>query len=181
MNDKAVRAGTWVAGIAGVTVATAVLLIAWAGMTPSVVDAAEGGRGEDARLRVMWLGDEGGHRPIDRARQLVPVMLDRGIEIHYTQNVDALTHANMDAYDALIIYANIERITAEQDAALLRYVENGGGLVAIHSASFCFHNSDDYIDLVGGQFRSHGTGVFRTRVVEDMPRDFVGYEGFESW
>ncbi|MEX2671070.1 MAG: PVC-type heme-binding CxxCH protein [Phycisphaeraceae bacterium] len=148
---------------------------------PRDVDAAEAGQGEDSRLRVMWLGDEASHRPPDRARQLVPAMLDRDIEIHYTQNMDALTYPTMDAYDALIIYANIEQISAEQEAALLRYVDNGGGLVAIHSASFCFHNSDDYIELVGAQFQSHGAGVFRTRVVEDMPRDFVGYEGFESW
>jgi uncharacterized protein len=64
---------------------------------------------------------------------------------------------------------------------LLKYVEDGGGFVAIHSASACFHNSEKFVALVGGQFRSHGAGVFRTRIAQPDHPVMRGFTGFESW
>jgi type 1 glutamine amidotransferase len=49
--------------------------------------------------------------------------------------------------------------------ALLDFVERGGGLVPLHCASYCFLNSPKYIELVGGQFKSHETGVFKETLV----------------
>ena len=43
--------------------------------------------------------------------------------------------------------------------------KDGGGLIPVHCGSFCFLNSDKYIELVGGQFRSHGFTRFETKIV----------------
>jgi len=136
---------------------------------------------DPAALHVLMLGDSGPHKPAERIRELVPYLLHRGVKVHYTERVDDLNAENLARYDALMIYANITTITPEQEAALLGYIEGGGGLVAVHCASYCFHNSPKYIAMVGGQFSRHGTGVFATRIVKPDHPVVRGYKGFESW
>src|SRR4029079_2899242 len=105
----------------------------------------------------------------------------RGIAITYTQKADDLNVPNLSKYDALIIYANIDRIEPDQEKALLDYVERGGGFVPLHCASYCFLNSPKYIALVGAQFRSHSTGVFKTTIAESEHPILKGYSSFESY
>src|SRR5262245_17324835 len=107
-------------------------------------------------LKVLFLGDNGHHRPADRYRQLEPVFAARGIELTYTDKADALSDRTLAGYDALIVYANTTRITPEQEKTLLDFVEAGKGFVPLHCASYCFLNSPKYIDLVGAQFQKHG-------------------------
>jgi putative membrane-bound dehydrogenase-like protein len=132
-------------------------------------------------LKVLFLGDNGHHRPADRYRQLEPVFAKRGIELTYTEKMDALSDKTLAGYDALIIYANTTRISPEQEKALLDFVEGGKGFVPLHCASYCFLNSPKYIDLVGAQFLRHGTGTFTTTVGEPNHPIMKGYKGFESW
>jgi putative membrane-bound dehydrogenase-like protein len=132
-------------------------------------------------LKVLFLGDNGHHRPAERYRQLQPVLAARGIDLVYTDKVDALNPKVLASYDALAVYANIEKIGPEQEKALLDFVEGGKGLVALHCASYCFLNSPKYVALVGAQFKSHGTGVFRTTLAEPGHPILRGFGGFESW
>ena len=136
---------------------------------------------EPAPLKVLFLGDKGHHRPADRAKQLIPVLAKRGIDVRYTDDVKELNLENLKKYQALIVYANIDKIAPEQEKALLDYVAEGGGFVPLHCASFCFRNSPKSWRLVGGQFKSHGTGVFRDEIVEREHPIMKGFGGFESW
>jgi type 1 glutamine amidotransferase len=81
----------------------------------------------------------------------------------------------------VLIYANITRISPEQEKALLDFVSAGGGLAPIHCASYCFHNSTNYIALVGAQFRRHGTGVFKETIVKSDHPIMKGLDAIESW
>jgi type 1 glutamine amidotransferase len=112
------------------------------------------------RLRVLFLGDNGHHRPADRFQQLQPVLARRGIELEYTDQLDDLSAAKLAGYDCLLVYANHPRIAPAQEQALLDFVAAGGGFVPLHCASYCFLNSPKYIELVGAQLLRHGTGVF---------------------
>ena len=132
-------------------------------------------------LTALFLGDRGHHRPADRAAQLIPVMHDRGIEVTYTDDQRDLNPSTLARYDALILYANIDAITPEQDKALLDYVARGGGFVPLHCASFCFRNSPDFVALVGAQFLRHGTGEFDTKVVDADHPIMKGLEPFRTW
>lgn len=151
----------------------------------AAVFAAEGdaSAGADHRLRVLFLGDghSPSHDPPMRLRDLAPAMLDRGIELVYTEDLAVLDRAILDRYPVLMIYGNHEYLSPEQEAALLSYVEDGGGLVAVHSASGMFGNSSAYIELIGGQFLSHGSGVFSERIAEPDHPIMQGYEPFSSW
>jgi putative membrane-bound dehydrogenase-like protein len=132
-------------------------------------------------LRLLFLGDEAGHQPRTRYEVIRPVLAARGIHLDYADSLDVLRPETLSRYDGLIIYANHPKITADQEKALLEYVASGKGFIPIHCASYCFLNSPRYIALVGAQFRSHGTGVFRPQVVRPDHPIMQGYEPFRSW
>jgi putative membrane-bound dehydrogenase-like protein len=132
-------------------------------------------------LKVLFLGDQGHHRPADRAAQITPVLAGRGIQVTYTEKVADLNPQTLASYDALIIYANINDINRGQEQALVDYVEGGGGFVPLHCASYCFLNSPRYIALVGAQFQRHGTGTFDTSIVDPAHPIMKGFEPFRTW
>jgi putative membrane-bound dehydrogenase-like protein len=132
-----------------------------------------------APLKVLFLGDAGAHLPRQRFDQLQPVFAKKQIELVYTNKAEDLL--KLDGYDGLIVFANIDTITPAQEKALLAYVESGKGFIPVHCASFCFRNSDAVVKMIGAQFRSHTTGVFRTKstgVEHPILKDF---EPFQSW
>src|SRR3954453_15749140 len=132
-------------------------------------------------LKILFLGDNGGHRPAERFRQLQPVLAARGIDLTYTDKVEALDPKVLAPYDGLVVYANTPRISPEQERALLDFVEGGKGFVPLHCASYCFLNSPKYVALVGAQYKSHRTGTFRTTIAAPDHPVMRGFAGFESW
>ncbi len=143
--------------------------------------AARGFAADPPKLKLLFLGDRGHHNPAARFKQFQPVMAARGIDVTYTENMDDLNLRTLSAYDGLIVYANTDKIKPEQETALLDYVASGKGFIPLHCASFCFQNSDKYIALVGAQFKSHKTGVFRVENAGSNHPIMRGYAGFESW
>jgi type 1 glutamine amidotransferase len=132
-------------------------------------------------VRVLFLGDRAGHRPAQRFAIIEPVLAQRGIQVSYTESMDDLNPGRLAAVDCLLIYANITQISPEQEKALLDFVSAGGGLAPIHCASYCFHNSSNYIALVGAQFRRHGAGVFKDTIIQPDHPIMQGMEPIESW
>src|SRR4051794_24916608 len=126
-------------------VAALLLAPAFAG----VVGAQEARPTVAERRSVLFLGDQGLHRPAERHEQIAPVLAGRGIDVAYTESMSDLNPENLGKYDALLIYANTTEIAKDQEKALLDYVARGGGLVPVHCASYCFLNSPDYVALVG--------------------------------
>ncbi len=138
--------------------------------------------GQEAKpIKILFLGDNGHHRPAERFLQLRPILAKRGIDLTYTDKTEVLDPKALAPYDGLLIYANTTKITPDQEAALLEYVEGGKGFIPLHCASYCFLNSPKYIALVGAQFRRHDTGTFRTIMAEPSHPIMKGFEGFESW
>jgi len=134
-----------------------------------------------APMHVLILGDNGHHRPTNFFELIQPALASRGIEMTYTDSLDSLNSTNLGRYDALVIYANHTRISPDQEQALLDYVESGHGFVPIHCASYCFLNSPKYIELVGAQFKSHSTGVFKETIVNPEHPVMKGLTPIESW
>jgi putative membrane-bound dehydrogenase-like protein len=155
-------------------VLVAVLLV---GLSSAQLAAAE----PPGPIKVLFLGDNGHHRPAERFRQLQPVLARRGIDLTYTDKATALSPRVLAGYDGLMIYANTTRITPEQEKALLDFVESGKGFIPLHCASYCFLNSPKYVELVGAQFKSHGTGTFRATIAAPDHSLMKGFRGFESW
>ena len=132
-------------------------------------------------LKVLFLGDNGLHKPAERLRPFAPAMMNRGIQVVYTEDASALTLENLKRYDAVLVYANIDTIAPEPEKALLDYVTEGGGLVALHSASASFSNSPKLLALIGAQFQRHDPiASFRTRVATPAHPVAQGFTSFES-
>ena len=138
------------------------------------------GHGSDL-IRVLFLGDNGSHRPAERFELLQSALSSKGIELTYTDDMRDIHPSKLAGYDVLAIYANVTEISAEQESAMLDFVSAGGGLVPIHCASYCFHNSPRYIELVGAQFKRHGSGVFKESIIDHNHPVTQGLEEIESW
>lgn len=132
-------------------------------------------------LRVLFLGDDGHHQPLARASQVAAPLRERGIDLHYTASLDALSPEGLSGYHALLVYANHPTIGRAQEQALLAFVRAGGGLVAVHSASACFANSPAWVELVGARFERHGSGTFGTERTAPGHPLLQGFAGFTSW
>lgn len=158
-----------------------VIAISMAGVAQAEQTKHESGARPIRPIRVLFLGDNGHHKPVDRAAQLIPQLHKRGIEVTYTNRVEHLNPGMLNQYDGLIIYANLTVITREQEKALLEYVQGGGGFVPIHCASYCFLNSPKYVALVGAQFKRHNAGVFSVKATKPDHPILKDFKGFESW
>jgi putative membrane-bound dehydrogenase-like protein len=145
------------------------------------------------RIEVLFLGHTrdaatvdpkagGWYHDSDRlAPMLQAALATQGFNFSYTTDAADLNAANLAKYDALVIYANHRTIAPAQEKALLDFVNGGKGLLALHSASFCFQNSPAYISLVGGQFARHGTGEFTTAFVNPSHPVLAGLTPFQAW
>ena len=119
-----------------------------------LVAACLGVRADEPKpLKILFVGDEGHHRPAERYRQMIKPMADRKIDIQYAGDARAFNADTLAKYDGVIVYANIDNMTPEQEQALLDYVASGKGFIPLHCASYCFRNSSKYVELVGAQFQ----------------------------
>lgn len=108
------------------------------------------------RLEILFLGHKSKHHDSEKlADILTKEYFKEGINISYTTDPNDLNDANLKQYDGLLLYANHDTITASQEKALLDFVRGGKGFIPLHSASFCFRNSPEVVELIGGQFKSH--------------------------
>ena len=118
------------------------------------------------------LGDSLGGDPLTMSDAKLEWLLSR---------LRAIPHIDFVRIGSKIPMVLPQRITPEQEKALLDFVEGGKGFIPLHCASYCFLNSPKYIDLVGAQFQKHGTGTFRTTIAEPNHPILKGFTGFESW
>lgn len=101
-------------------------LVAWfvCLMSGATVSAQQVGAGTGS-IKVLFLGDQGHHRPADLYRVLGPSLKSYGIEVTYSEDVaTSLSTKRLAEFDALMIYANIDQLGAEQeksDARLCRF------------------------------------------------------------
>ena len=134
------------------------------------------------RIELLFLGHEIEHH---NSRAYFPILASAltkdGINITYTEKPSDLNSDNLALYDGLIVYANHEEITESEETALLNFVKKGKAFIPIHSASFCFKNSPEYINLVGAQFMSHETGTFTAEITNIEHPITKNLKPFETW
>jgi putative membrane-bound dehydrogenase-like protein len=166
--------GSKVLWLAGVALASGVLISAQsAGQAPST-----GPR----RVEILFLGHASTEHDSGRFAPLLKAALAQyGFNISYTTDPADLNAAHLAQYDALMLYANHEQITPDQERALLDFVAGGKGFLPIHSASSCFRNSPAYIALVGAQLQRHGAGEFTASFVETGHPVMAGVQPFQVW
>jgi putative membrane-bound dehydrogenase-like protein len=134
------------------------------------------------KVELLFLGHDSEHHNSAAFMPLLASELSKeGINFTYTADLSSLNPAELAKYDGLVIYANHEQISPDQEKALLGFVEAGGGLIPVHCASFCFQNSEKYIELVGAQFKSHETGTFQARITNREHPIAKNLQEFSTW
>lgn len=134
------------------------------------------------RAEVLFLGHASEHHNSRLyAPWLATALFASGINITYTENLEDLNKENLSKYDGLVIYANHDVLSKEQETAMKNFVESGKGLIPLHSATGCFKNSDWYIETIGGQFASHGEGEFTAEIVSPNQAIIQGLKPFTTW
>lgn len=154
----------------------AVLSLLFAGL-------AAAGAAEPRPIRVLFLGHESKHHDSGAFCPMVMEALGRdAIYFDYeTSPAEALRPERLRHVDALLLYANHDAIKPAEWTALRDYVENGGGFVPVHSASYCFRNEPGFVKLVGAQFKSHGGGEFSCTIVKPDHPAMAGLKPFHAW
>ncbi len=134
-------------------------------------------------IRVLFLGHEDitHHNSSANAAILMEKFGRDAIYFDYFNQPDCLNPRTLSHYDAVMLYANHEKITPDQFNALLAFVESGHGFLPIHCASACFGNEPRFIALVGARFKSHGTGVFKATIVNQSHPIMKGVNEYETW
>lgn len=134
------------------------------------------------RLEILLLGNDSKHHDSEKFAEIISQdFFKNGINISYTTDPNDLNEENLSKYDGLMIYSNHDQIKPDLEKALLNYVKSGKGFIPVHCASFCFQNSAAYIDLVGGQFKSHKTGEFSATIVDAQHPVTKGVTPFKTW
>ena len=70
------------------------------------------------RIEVLFLGDKGHHKPIERVPQLMAALGPKGINITYTDDLSDLNPKTLGKYDALMVFANWDTLPAPAEKAL---------------------------------------------------------------
>ncbi|MGF7215026.1 putative membrane-bound dehydrogenase-like protein [Spirosoma lacussanchae] len=134
------------------------------------------------RTEILFLGDNGHHKPRERVAQLMAALGNRGINITYTDRLADLNADNLNQYDGLLIFANWDSLPKPQEKALLDYVSAGHGVIPVHCASYCFRNSSEYVDkVVGGQFWRHRMDTIQTRFTQPNSPITAGLPSFKAY
>lgn len=119
------------------------------------------------RLELFFLGHDSKHHDSELLADILSKeYFEDGINITYSNDPEDLLRPDLEKFDGLILYANHDTISSSQAKALLDYVASGKGFIPIHSASFCFRNSDEVVKLIGGQFKSHEGGSFGAEIIK---------------
>ncbi|MFM1968857.1 MAG: hypothetical protein RL152_234, partial [Bacteroidota bacterium] len=133
------------------------------------------------RLEVLFLGDQGHHKPMERIPSLMAALGPKGINFTYTDDLSDLNPQTLAKYDALMVFANWNEISPDAEKALLDFVASGKGFLPIHCASYCFRNSNEYVKLVGGQFWRHTMDSITTQTTQAAHPIMQGLQPFTAY
>jgi type 1 glutamine amidotransferase len=79
-----------------------------------------------------------------------------GYRMQRVSSLEALPGLDLDRLCAIVLYFHQKTISATALDALDRYVQGGGGILAVHSATASFKQTDRFFEILGGRFREHG-------------------------
>ena len=105
-------------------------------------------------------------------------------EVESTSDLDRLR--SLPDFDAVMVYACMGELSAEQEESLTSYVRDGGGFAGLHCATVSFRDNHAYSDMIGLEFVEHGGPCnLSVKVLEDaddvLPRvskEFVIFDEF---
>ena len=91
-----------------------------------------------------------------------------GFEVDTTTDATKFTEDTLKKYAALVFLSSTgELLTGNQEIALERYIQSGGGFVGIHAATDAEYDWNWYVSMIGASFLSHPAQQVATLVIND--------------
>ncbi len=99
----------------------------------------------------------------------------------FVRSVRSLEEIDDSFFDssAWILYFHQKKISARALATLQKYVSEGGGILAIHSATASFKDCPAYFEILGGRFLTHGEVRRFELIPTEEDKLFADFERFE--
>ncbi len=158
---------------------------------PSAPFGAHEPTGSDSRPHALVMIGDGPHEPGHLEEGLRPVFEATGVVAHFTVDVRALSADNLAKVRLLVILrdglqrpgsdarSHYKWMTAEQERAVVAFVEGGGGFLNLHNSMGLYPEHGPYLALVGGKYIGHGPlERFRVEVVDKGHPVTRGVSGF---
>lgn len=147
---------------------------------------------------IKW---EDGKGPSHVDKVLQELAQRTGAEVTVTKDAGQINAENLKNFDVVILYTTGDLTTTGTDGQppmgpngvqeLVEWVRGGGGLVGYHCASDTFHRTEatpesPFLDLLGGEFKSHGKQFTGKLVVVDPEHPTManvpqGWEIHDEW
>ncbi len=132
-----------------------------AGLLSVLHPASTAADDKDTPIKVLFLLN--GHDPRPKAPILEKVLKDvGGFQVTVLESVGKLTDLKRADYDVLLCYGG-PQANELQERALEKFLEDGGGIVALHHSSA--NSSKAWIRMIGGSFAGHIAGTHKLNVV----------------
>jgi type 1 glutamine amidotransferase len=81
---------------------------------------------------------------------------------------EKMSPAALKNYDAVIFANTTGDLPLPDKQAFLDWIKSGKGFVGMHSATDTFHNFAPYIEMIGGEFKTHGAQVEVDAINQDQ-------------
>ncbi|HWQ91824.1 MAG TPA: ThuA domain-containing protein, partial [Clostridia bacterium] len=107
----------------------------------------------------------------------VKAKVDEAIEKVLAEKMSA---AALKTYDAIIFANTTGDLPVPDKAAFLEWIKSGKGFVGMHSATDTFHGYPEFIEMIGGEFKSHGAQVEVEAINQDQSCPACRHLG-ETW
>jgi len=102
-----------------------------------------------------------------------------GFVFQHVPSLERVASMETGPYTAMVLYFHHKVISDEALNTLDEFVKLGGGLLAVHSATASFKQSERYSGILGGRFTGHGEVVKMD--VESVPGRNEPFEGIDKF
>ena len=96
-----------------------------------------------------WYHDQPIHR------EMLNTLFTQQFTVTMTDSPGMLIPEVLDQFDVIVSYSGWWEPTQQQCDSLMSAVREGKGFVCLHPSTASFFNSDEFLDMVGGEFVMH--------------------------
>ena len=109
------------------------------------------------KMSILFISQGFIHPSVLACRALYRVLLSSGeFNLQQAASLEALTRMPLEKVQAVVLYFHQRTISAKALDCLEQYLSQGGGCLAVHSASASFKQEPHFAALLGGRFDHHG-------------------------
>ena len=108
-------------------------------------------------MRNILLVTDGWVHPSIMARfWLSYILTGPGYRYQHVRSLEGTIGLDLQPFQAMVLFFYHKTISDDALGVFRQFVENGGGVLGIHSVTASFIDNDEFTCLIGGKFTSHG-------------------------